>query len=909
MAESFVGGGLGGDSDDGYLLGPPTSSSASGEGRKAQGTAKRVGDFLRNLGKPDTEKGANKVLALIKAIASFKGDGRGSSGNSGADRARDQANAVQQRDAQRSGGFANFAGGFTGSGGAGKAGAYGAAAGTIMQLGSMAVAGIDKRTDNMYGQALSYDKLSMLYQQTQGISQNRFTNAVLQPLTQYKLGTGGASSLLALQAQTGLSAQGNARGIAGLRAATGFSYSTQDMAQMMATLASPQVNNRMTMTMGTGMYGPGGSQRNMMQVIQQVVRSSGLTNEGMVKGAMQLGSISRARLSAMGLPEDMQNMVLQYAQENVQFRKKGGKGMYNPDDPSQQKLMGIKGNFANQQEETQRVQEKRDVQFYKKQADNYARLEKNTQGLIKAFGDLENKMAGVIGARMNTRNSKTGAFLKGAAGIGLMVGGALLSEVGVGVPMMAAGATMFASGAAGFSGGTGSDPMPGFKRDYSVGYGGKKKSLAEAANIPTVSKLNPKFRDRILKMMQDNPAVGVGEGYRSSITQRQGFLQRYNKTSEKTGIFWEGSYWQKKSGVPPMTPPGMSMHEIGLAADLTGDLDWVQKNASKYGLKTFAGVNGEPWHVQPAELPDGRSAYEREGAKWGLNGATERLDPKAVIAGMKDGIVSDQSLGGKSGGSSGGNSILSFSQSSITDSILGARAANRMNLGGGGQDGSGGTVSKLGSSSARTAANRKSRTLSGIEVARIFYKAGFRGADLVKAVAIAQRESRFVTGAFNPTAKTKDLSYGLMQINMRGDLGPARLKQFGLQSNEELYDPDVNARAAYAIYKSTNKSFGMWGGGYKGSPYKTPLDHTNVPQATKYVTAAGFKTTGSGDPMPVRSMQMSGGGGGTYVEGASININVPISINGGGGVDAHKVSQDAARAIERELKIALMRRN
>jgi hypothetical protein len=442
--------------------------------------------------------------------------------------------------------------------------------------------------------------------------------------------------------------------------------------------------------------------------------------------------------------------------------------------------------------------------------------------------------------------------------------------------------------------------MPSSKRDYSVGYGGKKKSLAEAANIPTVSKLNPKFRERILKMMQDNPAVGVGEGYRSSATQRQGFLQRYSKTSDKTDIFWEGSYWKKKSGVAPMTPPGMSMHEIGLAADLTGDLDWVQKNASKYGLKTFAGVNGEPWHVQPAELPDGRSAYEREGAKWGLNGATERLDPGAVIAGMKDGIVSDQSLGGKSGGG-GGNSILSFSQSSITDSILGARTANRMNLGSGGQDASGGTVSKLGSSSATTAANRKSRTLSGTEVARIFYKAGFRGADLVKAVAIAQRESRFVTGAFNPDAKTKDLSYGLMQINMRGNLGPSRLKQFGIKSNEELYDPDVNARAAYAIYKSTNKTFHMWGE-YRGMDSSK---NTNTTAATKYVKAAGYPTTG--DPMPVRSMQMSGGGG-TYVEGASININVPITINGG-GVDAHKVSQDAARAIERELKIALMRRN
>ena len=903
MAETSLGGGLGGDPFDGQLgaPGPLGTSSASSDARGTSKGIASVGTLLRSFA---DSKLVSNLERMAKAIANLRRStdgGSGGSSNSGADRAKDQANTVQQRDAQRGGsGFANFAGGFTGSGGGGKAGVYGAAAGAVMQLGSMAVAGIDKRTDNMYGQALSYDKLSMLYQQTQGISQNRFASAVLQPLTQYKLGTGGASSLLALQAQTGLSAQGNARGIAGLRASSGFSYSTQDMAQMMATLASPQVNNRMTMTMGTGMYGPGGSQRNMMEVVQQVVRSSGLTNEGMVKGAMQLGSISRARLSAMGLPEDMQNMVLQYAQQNVQFQKKGGKGMYNPDDPSQQKLMGIKDNFANQQEKTQQVQEQRDVQFYKRQNDNYAQLEKNTQGLIKAFGALEDKMSGVIGARMNTRNNRGGALTKTLIGGALVIGGLAAAPFtgGTSLALTAAGIPILGSGASGFSG----DPMPVGRRDYSVGYGGKKKSLAEASNIPTVSKLNPKFRERILKMMQDNPAVGVGEGYRSSATQRQGFMQRYSKTSEKTGIFWEGSYWKKKSGVAPMTPPGMSMHEIGLAADLTGDLDWVQKNASKYGLKTFAGVNGEPWHVQPAELPDGRSAYEREGAKWGLNGATERLDPGAVIAGMADGIVSDKSLGGKSGGGSGGNSVLSFSQSSITDSILGARAANRMNIGGGGQDASGGTVSKLGSSSTTNTANKKSRTLGGTEVARIFYKAGFRGADLVKAVAIAQRESRFVTGAFNPDAKTKDLSYGLMQINMRGNLGPSRLKQFGIKSNEELYDPDINAKAAYAIYKSTNKTFQMWGE-YKGMDSSK---NTNTTAAAKYVKAAGYPTTG--DPMPVRSMQMSGGGG-TYVEGASININVPITISGGGGVDAHKVSQDAARAIERELKIALMRRN
>ncbi len=42
--------------------------------------------------------------------------------------------------------------------------------------------------------------------------------------------------------------------------------------------------------------------------------------------------------------------------------------------------------------------------------------------------------------------------------------------------------------------------------------------------------------------------------------------------------------------------------------------------------------------------------------------------------------------------------------------------------------------------------------------------------------------------------KPPDDSYGLWQINMLGDLGPARRRKYGLASNEQLFDPATNAR-------------------------------------------------------------------------------------------------------------------
>ena len=71
------------------------------------------------------------------------------------------------------------------------------------------------------------------------------------------------------------------------------------------------------------------------------------------------------------------------------------------------------------------------------------------------------------------------------------------------------------------------------------------------------------------------------------------------------------------------------MHELGLAADLVGDLKWVVDNAGQFELRSFASVNDEPWHVQPVELPTRRTEYEQQGSPWKQSGSVAH-DPPAT---------------------------------------------------------------------------------------------------------------------------------------------------------------------------------------------------------------------------------------------------------------------------------------
>jgi hypothetical protein len=85
--------------------------------------------------------------------------------------------------------------------------------------------------------------------------------------------------------------------------------------------------------------------------------------------------------------------------------------------------------------------------------------------------------------------------------------------------------------------------------------------------------------------------------------------------------------------------------------------------------------------------------------------------------------------------------------------------------------------------------------------------AGLTPARAKTAAAIAIAESGGDPRAHN--TKGLDNSYGYWQINMKGRLGPERLKLFGISSADQLFDPATNARAM-AILSKQGTDFRPW---------------------------------------------------------------------------------------------------
>jgi len=101
---------------------------------------------------------------------------------------------------------------------------------------------------------------------------------------------------------------------------------------------------------------------------------------------------------------------------------------------------------------------------------------------------------------------------------------------------------------------------------------------------------------------------------------------------------------------------------------------------------------------------------------------------------------------------------------------------------------------------------------------KILYEAGFRGKNLKTAWAVAMKESTGRPTAYNGNRSTGDSSYGLFQINMIGDLGPSRRNKFKLKTNNDLFNPLTNAKAAFHM-SSGGKNWYAWdidSNGYNG---------------------------------------------------------------------------------------------
>lgn len=87
------------------------------------------------------------------------------------------------------------------------------------------------------------------------------------------------------------------------------------------------------------------------------------------------------------------------------------------------------------------------------------------------------------------------------------------------------------------------------------------------------------------------------------------------------------------------------------------------------------------------------------------------------------------------------------------------------------------------------------------EVRRIARAVGFTPARARQVDRISHCESRHHPRAHTDNPRTGDNSYGLMMINMIGDLGPSRREYYGLSSNEQLLDPVKNLRVAWRMSK------------------------------------------------------------------------------------------------------------
>ena len=724
-----------------------------------------------------------------------------------------------------------------------------------------AMAKMDARIDTGYSSSLVNDRQSVMYQQMYGISQQTNYNRFRQPINNFRLGPGGINEMLRLQANTGLNAQMMSRSVEAIRTISGYGLSTSDVNQMITTMASPEVNNRMTMTLGTGIYGPGGKQRSPMQVIQAIVRGAGLTNERVVKGALQPGSMTRARLTAMGVPEDMQDIVIQYAMENIQYQKKtGGKqGMYNPGNRDQLKTMGIEGNFATEREVTDVRREQRAESFYNKQKDNYASMERNTQKMETLTTKIEELTSAIIGARISTRGHP---LTRGLGNLFSSAMGPINDLLG-----------MF-----------GGDPLEKGKGAKTVSTTGK------GGNVP--SNINSRFGDRLRQMMAERPGVTIGQGFRSFSDQQTMFLSRYSKTSEKTGIFWQGSYWKKHAGVPDAAPPGLSMHELGLAADLRfatkQDEEWVQRNASRFGLKTFGSVNNEPWHVQPAELPNSRRKYEESGATWGRPPGAAPFDPTATFEGN-----SEESSYTSSG-------VAVNSQLSISDSITFDRVANRMRLGGGGAGGRMVTL-RTGSFNSPLVKDKDVPRAGLKKMHSDKYNKDYFIPDRVFTTAdweaIATNESGVKGGNWQFRTKGPTFAGGLaMHRDVWKTYGgeefapKGKFEQIATKEQQII----VANRAAFTGYTTPSGEFIKPAGIGGWESVRNNL--INWPNAEK-----------SGDPLNAPSR---GGGNKTVVvEGGGITIapNIYIQSSGNNTADAHRVAQEVADIVARRVKTTALR--
>lgn len=128
-------------------------------------------------------------------------------------------------------------------------------------------------------------------------------------------------------------------------------------------------------------------------------------------------------------------------------------------------------------------------------------------------------------------------------------------------------------------GGCANSPYDDLLKKYRPGAQSSKEGQAG------ITQLNSDFACRLSKLLAEFPSVCINSAYRSKETQ----TVLWNQALAKYGSASAARKW--------VAPPGSSMHNKGLAADLCNSTPAVRTAAGKHGL-TFR-MGHEPWHVEP----------------------------------------------------------------------------------------------------------------------------------------------------------------------------------------------------------------------------------------------------------------------------------------------------------------------
>jgi hypothetical protein len=206
-----------------------------------------------------------------------------------------------------------------------------------------------------------------------------------------------------------------------------------------------------------------------------------------------------------------------------------------------------------------------------------------------------------------------------------------------------------------------------------------------------------------------------------------------------------------------------------------------------------------------------------------ING--KHTDPLPYLNGKRAPIKpSAGSKSGKDSKGSGTGQDIGVGVSAVAGSSSEAEAvAAALSGSAGGVGAMGGAGSSRGGGVSNSGKGPSAAALKSNELLRTLSDAGFRGDGLRTAWSVAMAESGGRPRAL--ADDSDDLSYGLFQINMIGDLGPDRRAQYNLSSNEDLYNPKTNAHVAFLMsQRGTNWS--PWttytGGAYKDYYNKVP---------------------------------------------------------------------------------------